>query len=88
MTRLISEQLIRDGGLESGKTDQTEIKPGEYIWTHRSEDNPEKGILFGKVVEKIGSDYNIEYCNSPGTILLPYQRVRTIPSVSPFPKRE
>ena len=88
MTKLISEQLIRDGGLESGKNDQTEIKPGDYIWTHESEDNPEKGVLFGKVVEKVGSDYNIEYCNSPGIISLLYQRVRTIPTVSLFPKKE
>ena len=56
VSKLISEQLIRDGGLEGGKTDQIEIKPGEYIWTFRSEDNPEKGILFGKVIEKKGSN--------------------------------
>ena len=82
VTKLIGEQLIREGGLEGGRPDQADIRQGQYVWTFRSEDDPGKGILFGKIVDKKGSDYVVDICNAFEEILLPYKRVRTLPDVS------
>ena len=88
VTQLIGEQLIRQGGLEGGRSNKADIEQGQYVWTFRNEDDARKGILFGKVVSKQGSNYLVDICSLSELMLLPYQRIRVLPDVSPFPSKK
>ena len=56
---------------------EKKIKPdiGSTVFFFKNEDNRNKGIIFGKIIKKIKSDYQIE--TSKGiNVLIPYESIR------------
>ena len=54
-----------------------EMKLGDMVFFFKNEDQEEKGIIFGKLKEKINSDYRIEISNGK-EVILPYERIRIL----------
>ena len=48
---------------------------GSTVFFFKNEDNKNKGVIFGKIISKVKSDYKIE--TSKGiNVLIPYERIR------------
>ena len=83
VTNQVFERISKDSGYERG-SDGRQINIGEVIAWNKSEDDINKGLLFGRVVKASGSDFWVEVSNNDITLKLPKQRVICLPQTSPF----
>ena len=83
VTKQVFERISKDSGLERG-SDERQVNIGEVVAWNKSEDDINKGLLFGRVVKASGSDFWVEVSNNNVTLRLPKQRVICLPQDSPF----
>ena len=63
--------------LQRGRQETREPAIGQIVWWYKNGDDKHKGILFGKITEKLGSDYKMDV-STGGTANIPYQRIYLI----------
>ena len=64
---------------------KAKIAIGSTVFFFKNEDNASKGVVFGKVISKVKSNYKIE--TSKGImVLIPYERIRIFVPEQPYPE--
>ena len=83
VTKQVFERITTNSGLEKGPEGR-QVNVGEIVAWNKTEDNISKGLLFGRIVKAVGSDFWVELANGNITQKLPKQRVICLPQSSPF----
>ena len=68
------ESLEEGDKLQVGKQSVKDFQVGQICWWYKCEDVHSKGIPFGSVLEKIGSDFLLK-SSTEGEAKIPYQRL-------------
>ena len=63
--------------------DFNSIKKGDIVCFNKSED-VDKGLVFGRIEESVGSDFLVKPTNSDSVIEMSKQRLILLPQASPF----
>ena len=83
VTNKIFERITSNSGLEKGP-EVRQVSVGDTVAWNKSEDEVSKGLLFGRVVRNVRSDYWVELANGYVTQRLSKQRIIILPQTSPF----